>query len=48
MSDFSEQEIMILTTIWWWKNFHLVRFNLNKLNKVGGKEQYHVEICGGY
>jgi hypothetical protein len=24
--------------------FHMERFNLNKLNKVDGKEQYHVEI----
>jgi hypothetical protein len=23
---------------------NMVRFNLNKLNKITGKEQYHVEI----
>jgi hypothetical protein len=28
------------TTLW----FHMERFNLKKLNKVEGKEQYRVEI----
>jgi hypothetical protein len=25
--------------------FHMKRFNLNKLNEVEGKEQYHVELA---
>jgi hypothetical protein len=56
MFDHSGQQIVILTTIWWWPNFgrfavnkqrshrfHMERFNLKKVNKVEGKEQYHVE-----
>jgi hypothetical protein len=28
--------------------FHTERFNLKKLNKVEGKEQYHVEISNTF
>jgi hypothetical protein len=56
MSDRSGQQIVTLTTIWWWRKLRrdwqcvnkqrteLERFNLQKLNKVECKEQYHVEI----
>jgi hypothetical protein len=54
MSDLSEQQIVMLITIWWCqtlavikqrsRGFHLERFNLKKLNVAEGKEQYHVEV----
>jgi hypothetical protein len=28
--------------------FHMERFNLKKLNKVEGKEQYHVEVSTSF
>jgi hypothetical protein len=34
------QEIVILTTIWWWK--------IKKLNEVEGKEQHRVEIANRF
>jgi hypothetical protein len=54
MSDHSGQQIVILTTTWWWERLavnkqlahgvYMERFNLKKLNKIEGKEQYRVEI----
>jgi hypothetical protein len=59
MSDNSVQQIMIVTTIWWWQirlavskqtthRFHMEKINLKKLNKVEGKEQYHVEKTNSF
>jgi hypothetical protein len=28
--------------------FHMERFNLNKLNEVEGKEQYHVKVSNRF
>jgi hypothetical protein len=59
MSDNSGQQIVILTTIWWWQKLgrdwqqtthrvHMERFNLKKLNEVECKEQYRVQISNRF
>jgi hypothetical protein len=61
MSDHSGQQIVILTTIWWWQKLgrlavskqtthkvHMERFNLKKVNKEEGKEQYQAEISNRF
>jgi hypothetical protein len=55
MSDRSGQQIVILTTIWWWqklgRDWHRVlmeRVNLKKSNNVEGKEQNRVEISNRF
>jgi hypothetical protein len=61
MFNHSGQQIVIVTTIWWWQvrgrlavnkqrsyTFHMERFNLKKLNKVEGKEQFRVEVSNRY
>jgi hypothetical protein len=57
MFDHSGQQTVILIYIWWWQKlgnkqrlqrFHMERFNLKKLNEVGGKGQYHVEVSNRF
>jgi hypothetical protein len=50
MSNHPGQQIVILTTIWWWqklgRDWQCV--NKQRTNKVEGKEQYHIEISNRF